>query len=240
MDSVLKVNATYYIKNMEDYFEDPVVQMRAKKRLLKVTYTDGKSVCYNNTTMTFMEVLRRIGIEKLQHIDFKISNIPFISQTLYPKYKEYQKELVAGWYVMTQSDSGQKYRQLLAINELLGLDFKVEIGEDFEPQKIKMFQKQGKSKSNLLVTFPDGEHIASFSSGDTYKEALQKIGLDKIHRKGIEPGGKPLISSSQLLKSYEEVEPGKWLHIPCSNKEKAKILKVVGAYMQLALEVTVI
>lgn len=226
---------------MEDYFDENIVQRRAKKRLLKVTYPDGKSVCYSSTTMTFMEVLRRIGIEKLQHVDFEISNIPFISQTQYPKHKEYQKELVRGWYVMTQSDSGQKFRQLLAIKEMLGLDFKVEIGEDFETQKAKTFQKQGKTKSSLLVTFPNGEHIASFSSGDTYKEALQKIGLDKILRRHIDLGeGKPLISSSQLLKSYEEVEPGKWLHIPSSNKEKAKVLRVVGAHMHVELDVTII
>ena len=225
---------------MEDYINEPIVQKRAKKRLLRITYPDGKLVCYSSTTMTFMEVLRRIGIEKLQHIDFKISNIPFISQTLYPKYKEYQKELIRGWYVMTQSDSGQKYRQLLAIKDILGLDYKVEIGDDFEPQKAKTFQKQSKSKSGILVTFPDGEHIASYSSIDTYKEALLKIGLANILKRRIELGGKPLISSNQLLKSYEEVEPGKWLHIPSSNKEKAKILKVVGAYMQVALEVTII
>ena len=225
---------------MEDYYDDPIVQKRAKKRLLRVTYPDGKQVCYSSTTMTFMEVLRRIGIEKLQHVDFKISNIPFISQTLYPKYKEYQKELIRGWYVMTQSDSGQKYRQLLAIKDILGLDYTVEIGDDFEPQKVKTYQKHGKTKSDLLVTFPDGEHIASFNSGDTYKEALQKIGLDKILKRRINLGDKPLISSSQLLKSYEEVEPGKWLYTPCSNKERAKVLKVVGAYMQVALEITVI
>lgn len=225
---------------MKDYFDPPIVQTRARKRLLKVTFPDGKIVCYSNTTMTFMEVLRRIGIEKLQRIDFKISTVPFISQELYPKYKDYQKEIVRGWYVMTLSDSGQKYRQLLAIKEMLGLDFKVEISEDFEPQKAKTFHKRGTSKTGLLVTFPDGEHIASYSSAETYKETLQKIGFEKIVKRGIELGGKPLISSTQLLKGYEEVEPGKWLYIPSTNKEKAKVLKVIGAFMQISLEITVI
>jgi hypothetical protein len=226
---------------MDEFFDDALnIKKRAKRRLLKVTYPDGKTVCYNSTTRTFMEVLRRIGVEKLQQVDFKIANIPFISQTLYPKYQDYQKELVHGWYVMTQSDSGQKYRQLLIIKEMFNLDFKVELGEDFETDKAKSFSKGKKPKSDLLVAFPDGEYVGGLNPIDTYKETLQKIGMDAIMRRHIEFGGKPLIATSQLMQCYEEIAPGRWLHIPNSTKEKVKFLKVIGSFMHVDLEITII
>lgn len=225
---------------MEEYFDEYISHKRAKKRLLRVTFEDGKSICYTSTTMTFMETLRRIGIERLQLVDFKISGIPFITQTKYPKYDEYQKELVHGWYVMTQSDSGQKYRQLLAIKNMLGLELKVELGDDFETDKVKTFQKKRKGKGALLVKFPNGEYIGGKNPIDTYKETILKIGIEGLKRRHIELGGKPLVSHTDVTKAYTEIAPGTWLAIPSTTKEKAKYLKIIGAFMRISLEVTII
>lgn len=225
---------------MEEYFEEKVSRKRGKKKLLRVTFEDGKSICYTSTTMTFMETLRRIGIEKLKDLDFKVAHIPLVSQEVYPQYKEYQKELVRGWYVMTQSDSEQKYRQLLAIKDLLSLDIKVELGEDFETDKVKMFQKSRKGRGALLVKFPDGEYIGGENPIDTYKETLLKIGIVELKKRRIELGGKPLIATTDITKSYTEIEPGTWLSIPTTTKEKAKYLKIIGSFMRISLEVTII
>ena len=225
---------------MEEYFDEKISHKRAKKRLIRVTFEDGKSICYTSTTMTFMEALRRIGVERLLSVDFKVSSIPFITQTKYPKYEKYQKELVRGWYVMTQSDSGQKFRQLLAIKDLLGLDFKVELGDDFETDKVKTFQKAKKSKGALLVKFPDGEYIGGENPIDTYKETIQKIGIEELKRRHIELGGKPLIAHTDVTKSYTEIASGTWLAIPSTTKEKAKYLNIIGLCMHISIEVTII
>jgi hypothetical protein len=225
---------------MEEYFDENISHKRAKKRLIRVTFEDGKSICYTSTTMTFMETLRRIGVERLQTVDFKICGIPFVTQTKYPKYDKYQKELVRGWYVMTQSDSAQKYRQLLVIKDLLGLDFKVELGDDFETDKVRTFQKTRKGRGALLVKFPDGEYIGGENPIDTYKETILKIGLEELIRRHIELGGKPLIAHIDVTKAYTEIASGIWLAIPTSTKEKAKYLKIIGAFMRIPLEVTII
>lgn len=225
---------------MEEYFDEKFSHKRAKKKLIRVTFEDGKSICYTSATMTFMEVLRRIGIERLQSVDFKISGIPFITQTKYPKYDEYQKELVRGWYVMTLSDSSQKFRQLIAIKEMLGLELKVELGADFETDKVKKFQKTRKVRGGLLVKFPDGTYVGGENPIDTYKETLLKIGIDGLRRRDIEIGGKPLIAYSDITRSYTEIASRTWLAVPSTTKEKAKYLKTIGLLMRIPLEVTII
>jgi hypothetical protein len=225
---------------MEEYFDENISHKRAKKRLIRVTFEDGKSICYTSTTMTFMEALRRIGIERLQSVNFKVSGIPFITQTKYPKYEKYQKELVRGWYVMTQSDSGQKFRQLLAIKDMLGLELKVELGDDFETDKVKTFQKERKGRGALLVKFPDGAYIGGENPIDTYKETILKIGIEDLRRRHIEFGGKPLIANTCITKAYTEITSGAWLAIPSTTKEKAKYLKIIGVFMRIPIDVTII
>ena len=225
---------------IEDEYDDVAIRKRSKNRFLKVTFPNDKSVCYSSVTMTFIEALRRIGIEKLQTIDFKIASIPLISEKLYPEHKEHQKELVRGWYVMTQSDSIQKLRQLQIISDQLNLDLKVELSDSFEPDKVKLFSKEKKPKSSLLVSFPDGEYIGNINPIDTYKETINKIGVANIVKRKIELSGRPLIANSKLMNGYEEIEPGRWLYIPGTTKEKAKFLKIIGSYMRISLDVTII
>lgn len=223
-----------------DEFDETTIRKRGKKKLLKVTFEDGKYICYKSTTMTFMETLRRIGVEKLQDVYLEVAHIPLLSKSVYPQFKDYQKELVKGWYVMTQSDSEQKYRQLLVIKQNLNLDIKIEIGEDLETDKVRMFQKSPKPKQCLMVKFPDGEYIGGSNPKETYKDVLIKIGIKELCKRNIELGGKPLISSSPINKSYEEIEGGKWTLIPATTKEKAKYLKIISSFMRIPFEITII
>lgn len=225
---------------MEESFEEYKNHKKSKKKHLRVTFEDGKSICYTSTTMTFMETLRRIGIDKLKKLQLEVAHVPLVSDTLYPQYEEYQKELVRGWYVMTQSDNEQKYRQLLVIKRELDMDITVELGEDFETDKVQMFQKNKKASGGLLVKFPDSEYIGGTNPIDTYMDTLKKIGIDELKKKHIELGGKPLISHTDVTKAYTEIEPGTWLAIPSTTKEKAKYLKVIGAFMHIQLEVSII
>jgi hypothetical protein len=141
-----------------DEFDETIIRKRGKKKLLKVTFEDGKSICYKSTTMTFMETLRRIGVEKLQDVYLEVAHIPLLSKSVYPQFKDYQKELVKGWYVMTQSDSEQKYRQLLVIKQNLNLDIKIEIGEDLEEELGCPLEVVLKALKNGIVDIENHEH----------------------------------------------------------------------------------
>lgn len=227
---------------MEDFdlFDEVKAKPRAAKKLLRVTFPDGKSICYKSATVTFIETLRIIGIEMLQQVNLEVSHLPLISQELYPQLDGYQKPLVRGWYVTIMSDTNQKYRQLLSIKTQLGIEMDVEMGSDLETDTTKFFQKKGKCKENMLVKFPDGTYTAGGSPKDTYIEAIRKIGVDALVKRKIELSGKILITSIPQYKGQVEVEENRWLYIPGLTKDKVKCLKVIGAYMNINFEITTI
>jgi hypothetical protein len=123
---------------------------------------------------------------------------------------------------------------------MLGLELKVELGDDFETDKVKTFQKERKGRGALLVKFPDGAYIGGENPIDTYKETILKIGIEDLRRRHIEFGGKPLIANTCITKAYTEITSGAWLAIPSTTKEKAKYLKIIGVFMRIPIDVTII
>lgn len=57
--------------------DEEVKRSRAKKKLLKVTFPNGKVICYNNATSTMIAVLNEIG-ERLVFFN-QTGNVPFTS-----------------------------------------------------------------------------------------------------------------------------------------------------------------
>lgn len=221
----------------DDYLSARTI--REAKRFLQVTFADGRTICYKSATQTFMEVLRSIDVERLQDIDPEIGHLPMISQECYPKYKGYMKEFRRGWFVNTQSNTDQKYIQLLAISDKLNLGLKVQIGADLEADKSKGFSKS-KKKDDLLVKFPDGNYVGEESPLQTFISCVEKIGIDALKRKDINVNGKELITFSQQSRYQQQLSNGMWVTIPNSTKDKAKVLKIIGIMMGVKLEVTVI
>ena len=94
---------------------DEQVRQRRLRRLLRVTFPDGKVLCYKSATMTFVEALQMISTDKLSEVKLESYHLPLISQEVYPRFKEWMKPIKDGWYVNVQSDSDQKYMQLVSI-----------------------------------------------------------------------------------------------------------------------------
>lgn len=212
---------------------------RGAKKYIRVTFTDNRTICYSSATLTFMETLRSIGIDKLQNIDLEIGHLPIISQVCYPKYKAYMKEIVRGWYVNTQSNTDQKYIQLQSINNQLRLNLKIEIGTDFETDKALKFGKS-KSKEHLLVKLSDGTFIGEDSPIRTFLTFIERVGIDAIRKKNLSFASNSLITITKENKSQVQLSNGQWLYIPASTKDKAKMLKVIAISLHLNIEVSVI
>ena len=217
-----------------------IPRVRATKKLLRVVFPNGKTICYKSATVTFVEALRTIGIEKLQNINIEVSHLPLISQKLYPQLEGYQKPIVHGWYVTVMSDTEIKYRQLLSIKQQLELDITIEMGDDLEADKTKLFQRSRKAKENLLIKFPDGVFIGEDSPKKTYIETIKKIGIEALIKRRIELLGKPLFTKTEQYRGQVEIGENLWLVIPELTKEKVKSLKVIEAYMGIKLEITII
>lgn len=219
--------------------ESDATRQRAKRKKLRVTFPDGRIFCYANVTDTFISVLCEIGPERFHDINLELCHRPLLAQEIYPRYKDWMKPVCDGWYVNTQSDTGQKYMQLRAINDSLNLGLTVEVGYDFETTKKTDKVRGSKSKEKLLVKFPDGEYIANQSSTDIFLECLWKLGIEDIRRKGVEWGGCPLITAYKTSDRQVQVDTDRWATIPNSTKDKARTIRLLALHFRLNLEITV-
>lgn len=213
---------------------------RAKKKLIRVTFPNGKVLCYKNTTDTMVATLHELGTDVIQNIKLELCHLPLLSKVIYPKYKAWMKPVLDGWYVNTQSNSESKFLQLKAINEQLALGLVIELGTDFEAQENPNKEKRSKTKDKLLVKFSDGQYFANNSALDTFLEVIWQIGIDEIKKKDLSWGGNPLITTSKMFNNQVQVDSQRWLIVPNTTKDKIKLLRVIGAMLHINMEITLI
>lgn len=224
------------------YDEDEKVGRRgySQKKLLRVTFPDGTVICYKNVTMTFVEALRKIGVDKLQNVHLDIYKRPIITREVYEGFETDIKPLGNGWYVFACGDSTEKYLRLTTIIKQLGIEgITVEIGTDFETSNVKGFTKAKKKVGCLLIQFADGEFIGGESPKDSYIQALTKIGLDIICQKGFEDRGEELVTRYNKYKNQIQVG-SKWITIPGLTKDKIRALERISQKLNLGLKMTII
>ena len=217
---------------------DDNLRQRGRRKLLRVTMPDGTVICNKSVTQTLVDALAAIGSENFGRITTENCHLPLLSKEVYPRFKEYMKPVADGWYVNTQSDTGQKYMQLISIKKQLGMeDMKVEIGTDFAVSDKKIEMPFRKKNQKLRVTFPDGEQISEVNPLDTFTKVIQKLGVDRIFYKELEFSGKPLITSTNKYQRQVEVENGRWLNIPPTTKEKYKALDLINSILKAQMRV---
>ena len=217
---------------------EEVKRGRAKKKLIRVTFPNGKVICYKSATDTMVATLQELGDDIISEINMELCHLPLLSKEVYPKYKEWMKPVCDGWYINTQSNSDSKFLQLKAINEQLTLDLTIELGDDFEAQENPNKEKRSKSRDKLLVRFPDGQYFANNSTLDTFLEVVWEIGIDEIKRKELSWGGNPLVTSSKMFNNQVQVDEQRWIIVPNTTKDKIKLLRVIGAMFHLKMEIT--
>ena len=216
---------------------DENVRQRRLRRLLRVTFPDGKELCYKSATMTCVDALKMIAPERFHDVKLENCHLPLISQELYPRFKKWMKPICEGWYVNTQSDSDQKYMQLVSIKQQLGLDWKIEVGSDFTPSDDKVPQRKKREAQRLMVKFPDGTCICEANPVNTFVHTIEKVGVETLMRKGAQYSGIPLITPTKQYNGQIEIGDKRWLVIPPQTKDKLKTLKIISATMRLNLEI---
>lgn len=217
---------------------EEVKRGRAKKKLLRVTFPNGKVLCYKNTTGTMIATMQELGVDIMSKVKLELCHLPLLSKEIHPKYKEWMKPVCDGWYLNTQSNSDSKFLQLNAINEQLSLGLTVELGDDFETQDNPNKERRTKTKDKLLVKFPDGQYFANNSATDTFLEVIWEIGVDKIKQKEMSWCGKPLITTSKMFNGQVQIDNQRWIIVPNTTKDKVKLLRVIGAILRINMEIT--
>ena len=217
---------------------EEVKRGRAKRKLLRVTFPNGKVLCYKSTTDTMIATMQELGDDVIANIKLQSCHLPLLSKEIYPRYKEWMKPVCNGWYLNTQSNSDTKFLQLNAINEQLSLGLKIELREDFVAQDNPNKEKRTRTKGEILVKLPDGQCFANNSITNTFLEVIREIGIDKIKQKELTWCGKPLITASKMFNGQVQIDNERWIIVPNTTKDKVKLLRVIGAMLRINMEIT--
>ena len=217
---------------------EEVKRDRARRKLLRVTFPNGKVLCYKSTTDTMIATMQELGDGVIANIKLLSCHLPLLSKEIYPRYKEWMKPVCNGWYLNTQSNSDTKFLQLNAINEQLSLGLKIELGEDFIAQDNPNKEKRTRTKGEILVKLPDGQCFANNSITNTFLELIREIGIDKIKQKELTWCGKPLITTSKMFNGQVRIDNERWIIVPNTTKDKVKLLRVIGAMLRINMEIT--
>ena len=223
---------------------DEKVRVRGKKQRLKVTFGDGTEICDVSATVTMMQTIDKIGVERVAALGMEVCHVPLISKEITPRYAEWTKEIKpgCGWYLMAQSDTKQKYMQLKSIFLQLGISATIEMGdfETFASDKNEGMRKVHKKKSKLCVTFPDGFVICDKDHQHVFLDTIRYVGIDKVKKTNLQVAGKPIIAKERKSTSQIQLSTGEWLAVPTQVKDKYKILKVISSMTHTPFEVKII
>ena len=217
---------------------EEVKRDRARRKLLRVTFPNGKVLCYKSTTDTMIATMQELGDDVIANIKLQSCHLPLLSKEIYPKYKEWMKPVCNGWYLNTQSNSDTKFLQLNAINGQLSLGLKIELGEGLVAQDNPNKEKRTRTKGEILVKLPDGQCFANNSITNTFLEVIREIGIDKIKQKELTWCGKALITTSKMFNGQVQIDNERWIVVPNTTKDKVKLLRVIGAMLRINIEIT--
>lgn len=117
---------------------DPEVTHKACKRKrvsinrtpasgLCVFMPDGSFIQEKHACDTFVEAIKKAGVMKVRALDYTMSKVKLVSNTLGQKYKSSQHPVGNGLYVITHSNTDDKKKMLEKISKALGLNWTIEI-----------------------------------------------------------------------------------------------------------------
>ena len=207
---------------------------REKPQKLRVVFSDGETICYTSSKETFIQTLRKIGIDQLTTVDIMADGAPMITKTIIPRHQKYMESLGEGWYVNINGSTHTKYMRLKIISEKLNLGLTIDKSNDFKGEKVS---RGSKGVSFLQINFPDGTVIGESNTTETFFEAVIKIGIERVEKLNLTHNKKNLITSSQQYSSQVHIAKDKWLLIPGSTKDKVKMLNVMNVVLHLGMNI---
>lgn len=225
-------------KKRPHYLVADKMRLRRHTKYIRVEFPDGTVFCDQSATQTLIKSLQHIGLERVASAKLEVSHVPLVVQAIAKSYEKWIKAIGNGWYLMLQSDTDQKYRQLLSLNEKLQLGMKLEMKADLTPLTNDKYKEKIKrtKKMHIAITLPDGTAIIE----NAYVKMICKIGLDKIARTNLKVGTKRLITSTQQYSNQINVDKGHWLTVPTLCKDQYKILKIVSSMTHTPFKIEIV
>ena len=105
----------------------PVYSSKSSHRSkIKVIFPDGVEICLPKVADTMVEVIRKIGFEKVKSLNIQMYGFPIVSNQKYKQDKYNWSDTGSGIFVFTHSSTDKKISQLNEINDGLALGLKID------------------------------------------------------------------------------------------------------------------
>lgn len=98
----------------------------SKRAKIKTTFPDGTQICLPKVADTMVEVIRKIGFDRVGSLDKKVYGFPIVSNIPHRQDTYNWSKAEDGIFVFTHSNTKTKLKWLNEINEELGLGLKIE------------------------------------------------------------------------------------------------------------------
>jgi len=95
-------------------------------------------------------------------------------------------------------------------------------------------------KTQLRVTFADGQHIEEYYAADTFALALRKLGLDRVEGLGITDRNTPLVGQIRSKQYSQRRVDGKYICTHSSTQQKKEMLERIAKDLGVTLKVQII
>ena len=115
-----------YLHEVEDKVKKPLPKpsKRPPKTKIKASFPDGTVYCHPKAVDTYIDVIKKIGIQKVRSLGIEKSFTPLIWDQKHAQYN--QRRIQPNCYVFTNLSTKDKIKTLEQIVSQLGIDVKLE------------------------------------------------------------------------------------------------------------------
>ena len=207
---------------------------RESPKKMRVTFPDGEVICYRRVVNTFIDTIKKIGPERIASLGLEVRNYPLVSREKIALFKDNSKPIDGEWYVITESDTWQKYMQLRGISSQLGLGLDIVLADGFDNYDDAPRGLVRKQKAPFSVSFPDGVVFTGAVPRETFVKEVEKIGLELLAQKGLVCMARQIVTRFQKYPNQEKVG-NHWVTVYATTADKAKVLKYIKAHLGVDL-----
>ena len=214
-----------------------------------VKFKDGTIIRHHEAKDTFIESLRKIGLERVSSFRGRLfKGYPLVGKIKRTDGTHRWQEKVGDWYIYVNISNDTKIRLLKMLsNELhLGLIIEREIESPLSLNTISSEIKTDKVKrpynpeAELVVEFPDGTIYDDKKAIWTFVRAIEKIGFEEVAKVGIEIQGYNLVDKRQRTdkgRTWQKRVGTYYVYSYLSNGDKIKYLNRISTYYSLDLKI---
>ena len=241
---------------------EPTKHIENATKGMKVTFPDGTVIWHKQAIDTFIDTLRKIGLERVAQLGIKHGGgYDLVSKNRRPTVpgRIWQHEC-DGWYIYSNMSNSMKYDDLKQISDSFNLGLVIEEGKPIQStnlQEASFGDQRNSSSGSILITSQNihevkGRDIRITVNGrvfqennaiQTFIEALKFIGLDKVAKVGIVCAGYNLVDTRQRLddgKRWQQQEGDKWVYVYFSNETKVNYLMQIADTLKINIKIEAI